>query len=494
MAYRLGATLFEHLQRLSLRFHNRKPTGDLVRRVTTDSGCVRELIIGVWLPMLTALVTLIAMFAVMWRLDPLLALLALLVAPILGVLIKVFDGPMTDRTYRHQQLEGEMMTLAEQTLSALPIVQAFAREPHANNRFRGLAEKSLGAYLNSILAQLQFKIGLNGTTALGSAAFMVIGGLRVLEGSLTVGGLLVLLAYLTSLYTPMETLAYLSSGFASAAARARRVFEVLETEQEVREAPGARPVPARPAEQRGHLRLQRVSFGYEPDRPVLHEISLEVRPGQTVALVGATGAGKSTLAALIPRFFDPWRGRISFDGVDLRQLQLASLREQIALVLQEPFLLPLTVAQNIAYGRPQAARAAIEAAARAANAEEFIRTLPRGYDTVIGERGATLSGGQRQRLAIARALLKDAPVLILDEPTAALDARTEALLLEALERLMAGRTTIIIAHRLSTIRRADQILVLERGRVAERGDHDALLAARGAYYHFHSLQFGSDRS
>jgi ATP-binding cassette subfamily B protein/subfamily B ATP-binding cassette protein MsbA len=240
---------------------------------------------------------------------------------------------------------------------------------------------------------------------------------------------------------------------------------------------------------RGQVRLEAVSFGYEPGYPVLQNITLEAHPGETIALVGATGSGKSTLVALIPRFFDPWQGRVLFDGVDVREVQLKSLRSQVALVLQESFLLPLTVAQNIAYGRPQASFEEIVAAARAANAEEFIQQLPQGYDTTIGERGATLSGGQKQRLAIARALLKDAPVLILDEPTSALDTQTETLLLEALERLMVGRTTLIIAHRLSTIRQADRIVVLERGKVVETGTHQELLSIGNVYPRLHSLQF-----
>jgi ATP-binding cassette, subfamily B, bacterial len=241
---------------------------------------------------------------------------------------------------------------------------------------------------------------------------------------------------------------------------------------------------------RGHVRLEDVEFGYEPGRPVLSGVTLEARAGEKVAIVGATGAGKSTLVSLIPRFFDPSAGRVLLDGHDLRDVQLRSLRAQVSLVLQEPFLFPISVAENIAYGRPEASREEVEAAARAANAHEFIARLPEGYDTVIGERGATLSGGQRQRLAIARALLKDAPVLILDEPTSALDAETEALLLEALERLMAGRTTFIIAHRLSTIRTADRIAVVKGGRVVELGTHAELLARGGAYARLHRLQFG----
>ena len=263
----------------------------------------------------------------------------------------------------------------------------------------------------------------------------------------------------------------------------------MAAEDSVRDLPGAQPLPARV---RGHVRLEGVTFGYAEGRPTLRTVDLEARPGETVAIVGATGAGKSTLVSLIPRFYDPWAGRITLDGVDVRDIQLASLREQVAVLLQEPFLLPLSVADNIAYGRPGASRAEIEQAAVAAQADEFIRVLPQGYDTVIGERGATLSGGQRQRLAIARALLKDAPVLILDEPTSALDAETEASLLVALQRLMAGRTTFMIAHRLSTIVQADKIIVFAAGSKVEEGTHQQLLARSGAYYRMVDNQRSAD--
>jgi ATP-binding cassette subfamily B protein/subfamily B ATP-binding cassette protein MsbA len=486
MGYDLGAALFDRLQRLSLGFHNQQRSGDLVRRIMTDSSCIQNLAIKVFLPVLTSLVSLVAMFAVMWQLNHLLSLLSLLVAPAIVVLIWVFNQPMIERTYQHQQFEGEIVALGEQTLTALPVIQAFNREAHEDERFRYLSQKALQAYVRAILAQMQFKVGVSGATAVGTAVIMALGGFLVLDGSLSIGSMLVFFSYLASLYVPMETLAYMSSGFAAAAAGAIRVLEVLDAKEEVQDAPHAKPLP-QPA--RGYVSLEAVTFGYKPGAPVLKNITLHAQPGETIALVGETGVGKTTLVSLIPRFFDPWQGRVLFDGVDIRDVQLKSLRSQIALVLQEPFLLPLTITENIAYGCPDASREAIVAAASAANADTFIQRLPQGYDTVIGERGGGLSGGEKQRIAIARALLKDAPVLILDEPTAALDAQTEFLLLEALERLMAGRTTFIIAHRLSTVQRADRIVVLERGKVVEIGTHAELLAGNGYYKRLYKLHF-----
>jgi ATP-binding cassette subfamily B protein/subfamily B ATP-binding cassette protein MsbA len=467
--YALAGEVFERLQALSLRYHARARRGDLVRRVTTDTGCVPALVTGALLPLVTSLASLAVLFAIMWHLDPVLSVVALSVAVPMGVLIRLLGPRMTERAYAQQQIEGEVWALTEQTLTALPVVQAFAREEIEGTRFRGVATRTIRAYLRTITAQLQFKVGIDGAVALGTAVIMVIGGLKVATGSLSLGSLVVFLGYLVILYDPLSTLAYLSSGLAESAASARRVIEVLDAHDVLGDAPGAVPLAPGPDGSRGHVRIEGVTVGYEPGRPVLRDVSLEGRPGEAIAIVGATGAGKSTLVSLIPRLFDPWEGRVLIDGKDLRQVTLASVRAQVAMVLQDPFLLPVSIAENIGYGRPGATREDVLAAAVAAQADEFIRHLPQGYDTVLAERGASLSGGQRQRLAIARALLKDAPILILDEPTAALDAETEALAMAAIERVRKGRTTFVIAHRLSTVRGADRVVTMCGGQVSDAG-------------------------
>jgi ATP-binding cassette subfamily B protein/subfamily B ATP-binding cassette protein MsbA len=321
-------------------------------------------------------------------------------------------------------------------------------------------------------------------TVSGTAFVFWFGAKATMTGDMTVGQIVLFLGYLAALYSPIEAIAYTGSTIQAAGGSARRVLEVITTEPEVFDRLGAIPLPRA----YGHIRFENVSFGYDPEKLVLRDVHLDIEPGQTIALVGPTGAGKSTLVSLIPRFFDPTAGRVLLDGHDLRDVQLASLRSQVALVLQEPFLFPLSVAENIAYGRPGATSGEIEAAARAANAHEFISRLPQEYETVLGERGTNLSGGERQRLSIARALLKDSPILILDEPTSALDAGTEALIMEAVQNLVRGRTTFIIAHRLATVQHADRIIVLQDGAVIESGSHRDLIKENGLYARYAGLQ------
>jgi ATP-binding cassette, subfamily B, bacterial len=467
LTYDLGGQALEHLQRLSLQYHKRAETGDLVKRVTTDTQCMRDLLVDVAAPLFTSLASLLLMFVVLWQLDPGLSALTLAAAPLYWLAIRRFSGPMIDRGYQEMATQGRMMAVAEQTLSALPLVQAYGREEDEDRKFSDWCSRSGEAYQRNVHSQMQFGVATSAVTAWGRAALMGIGGVFVLAGRISIGDLIVFLSYLPAVYAPMNSLAQLASSISTAAAGARRLFEVLDVEVRPADVPGARDLPERPPEGGSHLRLENVTFGFDPARPVLREVSLEVHPGQTLAVVGENGAGKSTLAGLLLRFYDPQQGRILVDGEDARGVKIASLRGRIAVVLQEPWLLPVTVAENIAYGKPGASREQIREAAMAANAHAFIEHLPAGYDTVVGEKGATLSTGERQRIAIARAMLKDAPIVILDEPTSSLDAETESSVLDALDGLMRGRTVILIAHRPTVIRRADRVVTIDRGQILQ---------------------------
>jgi ATP-binding cassette subfamily B protein/subfamily B ATP-binding cassette protein MsbA len=477
MVYRLAADLFSHVQRCSLLFHSRHPVGDSLSRITGDTWCAYKVVDVLVLTPTYALLMAVGIVVLMARVDLGLALVASAAAPLMAGTSFLASRRLRAVARARREIESQIQAHVQQALSGMHVVQAFTQEERELRRFRELGRGALHAHRRVTLASSLCQLGSGLVATLGAAAVLWVGAGHVLNGRLTVGGLLVFLAYLGSLQGQLKAFTGIQATLQEAGASVDRVCKALESDQVVRDRATAQPLP-RAA---GHLQLHDLTFGYEPGRPVLRGVSLEILPGQTVALIGPSGAGKTTLASLVPRFFDPWQGRLSIDGHDLRDLRLRSLREQVGLVLQEPFLFPLTVAQNIAYGRPDADREAIVAAARAANAHTFIERLPEGYETLLGERGATLSGGERQRLSIARALLRDPALLILDEPTSALDAESEGLLMEALQRLMAGRTTLLIAHRLSTVRWAERIVVLQEGRIVEQGSHPELLA-RGGYY------------
>lgn len=476
MVWDLASDLFAHLQKLSLLFHSRRQLGDTLQRVTGDSYCISTLVTDALIPAVQALLMLAVMFVIMWQLEPTLTLVALGVLPFLVITIRYMANPIKNRARESRDYEGQLTSVVEQTLGAMPAVQAFTREPIEQQRFRRYANLTVVAYLRSTLAGIWFEWVSGIVTTLGTAAVLYLGADLALRGKLTAGTIIVFLSYLSSLYDPLESMTSTAQTIQEAAAEADRVSEVLEIEPDIKDrAHAAEAVVG------GPIRYERVSFGYEPERKVLDDVSLEAQPGEVVAIVGQTGAGKTTLANLLVRFYDPWEGRITIGGVDIRDFRYRSLRRQIALVLQDPFIFPMTIRENIAYARPDASLDDVVAAAKAANAHAFIERLPERYDTLVGERGATLSGGEKQRLSIARAFLKDAPILILDEPTSALDAYTESQLLDALERLMEGRITFIIAHRLSTTRTASQIVVLHHGRIIERGTHEQLVELDGRY-------------
>ena len=478
----LCGDLFAKLQRLSVGFYSRHPTGDLIQRVGADVFVVQAAVLQVALPAVTSLVCLAAMFAVMAAMDLTLALVAMSVVPLLALALALFSRPMNATTDRQYQAQGGLMAFLEQCLSGMKIIQAFTREPVIQAKLTAKAGDLADSYRDWTRVSSLYNAVTTIITGGAAALLLGLGARKVLDGALTVGELFVFLGYLASLYAPVNQLAMAVGAAFAVRARGKRIFDVMDSAEVVPEKPDAVEL----GRVRGEVAFEGVCLSYPAKdggqpRPVLRNVSFRAVPGSVTAIVGVTGAGKTSLVSLLSRFHDPDGGRVLIDGHDARDLSLRSLRENVALVLQEPYLFPMSFADNIAFGRPGATRDEVIAAAKAAHAHEFIERQPDGYDTVLADKGATLSGGERQRIAIARAVLADAPILVLDEPTSALDAKTEAAIFEALGNLMRNRTTFIISHRLSTIRRADQILALEDGRIAERGTHEDLLA-RGDVY------------
>jgi ATP-binding cassette subfamily B protein/subfamily B ATP-binding cassette protein MsbA len=474
---KLRTDLYAYLQSLSLKYHDVRRSADSSFRVAYDSQAIQTIYNKGFTNIFGSVLTLIGIFVVMLRLDWQLTLLSLAIVPLIVGAIYLFAQRIRIESTSIQERDSALLTQAQEGLSSIRMVTAFGREDFEVSQFHQRAEQSLLANLRLTLTNVKSALVISTLMGIGTAAMYYLGTLHVLAGTLTLGTLLVFVQYLVMLYQPLQELTYTAWAMEGATAGAKRCFEVLDREDDVRDSPQAVAISGT----RAAIAFEKVTFGYNDQHPVLREIDLKISPNQIVALVGGTGAGKSTLLSLVPRFYDPLGGVVSLDGRDVRQITKKSLRAQIAIVLQDTLLFSTTVRENIAYGRPGASEAEIREAARRAQADEFITRLPNGYESAVGERGGHLSVGQRQRIGIARAFLKNAPILLLDEPTSALDPTTEAAIMETIKELMHGRTTLIVTHRLATIHNVDQIVVLEHGRIVESGRGAELVANGGAY-------------
>jgi ATP-binding cassette, subfamily B, bacterial len=476
--------LFDHLQRQSLLFHQQRPTGDLIYRLMGDTYAVQTLLMNGIFTSLTSSALLIGMLIVLLQLDPELTLYAVGVAPLLFLVISRVSKRIGNLSTESCTIESQLYSTVEQIFSSISLVQAFAREDKERTRFVTESQTSFDRKLSLYSLQTIYGWLVNSLTAAGTALVLYVGVRHVLEGTLTTGELLVFIAYLAALYSPVNSLSDTVANVRSSLSRAQRVMDILDTDQSVQELPHAKPLQIA----KGEVSYQNVYFGYNPDRTILEGVNFTCSGGSMVAVVGQTGAGKTSLVSLLLRFFDPQHGAITIDGQDLKSVTLKSLREQIAVVLQDTQLFPMSIRENIAYGKKNATLDEVVHAAKLANAHDFILALQQGYDTVLAEKGGNLSGGQRQRISIARAFLKDAPVIILDEPTSALDAETESLIMEGMERLIEHRTTFVIAHRLSMMKRADLILVIKERKIIESGSFEELLAQGGEFARLHDIQ------
>jgi ATP-binding cassette, subfamily B, bacterial len=483
----LTVALYEHLQRQSLGYYGDRQTGELLTRLSKDTADMEPFMAHDIPDIIMNVSMLVGISAILFSLDPALAALTLLPLPLLALFVVKFSERMHEAFIRARERYGALGALLQDNLSGMKEIQVFSGEAREKRRVRGQAQRHTRDRLKANKLEALWTPGIEVIAGAGTVIVAWFGGRAALQGTLPVEDLVAFVLYLGLFYQPLRLLARTSEGFQEARTGARQVCEVLDVQPEVVDPPGG----VDPGRVRGKVAFEGVGFEYEPDLPVLKHVSFEMKPGQTLALVGPTGAGKSTIVSLIPRFYDPTRGRVLVDGIDVGEMRLASLRRNVSMVLQDTFLFAGTVKENLRFGNEGATDEEIVAAAKAANAHSFIEALPRGYDTRVGERGVKLSGGQKQRLSIARAVLKDAAILILDEATSSVDTQTEEEIQEALQELMQGRTTIVIAHRLSTVRHADLIAVLEGGSIVELGTHKHLMRCEGPYRKLYDRQFST---
>ncbi len=481
----LRRTLYAHIQRLSLSFHDETQTGDLISRVTSDIDAVQSFVTSGLLSVLVNCLTLLGMVGVMFWMNWHFTLIALSVAPVLFLVVFHYTRLIRKSSREVRKKEGQIASIIQEVFTSIRVVKAFAREDYEEKRLEEESLESVEIALRARSMKAKLAPFVEIIVAVGTSLVLWFGARMVLNGALSPGDLIVFIWYLGKMYKPMQELSKMTDTYAKAAVGYERIQEVLQSELEVKDLPGAR----RAFRFKGELEFDHVSFSYEPDQPILKDMSFKIEAGHVAAFVGPTGAGKSTIISLIPRFYDPDSGVVKIDGVDVRQFRQKSIRDQVSFVLQDTVLFHTTIWRNIAYGKPDASREEILEAAQIANAHEFIEKMPQGYDALIGERGVTLSGGQRQRIAIARAVIRNTPILILDEPSSGLDAASEQLVFEALDRLMEGKTSVVIAHRLATIQRAHKIFVVKDGTIAECGSHEELLQKGGLYAELHQIQF-----
>jgi subfamily B ATP-binding cassette protein MsbA len=486
----MRSTLYHHIQRLSLSYHDRSQVGDLISRVTSDIDTVQGFITSTLIDTVIDLLTLITMISIMLYFNWQFTVVALAVAPFLFIFVYKYTPRIKKVTRAVRKNESEIVCRTQEVVSSIRVVKAFASETYERNRFRRLSQETVELALRARALKAGLSPGVQLISAVGTAVVLWYGVSLVISGAMGLGDLTIFIAYVRKLYSPIRGLAKLPDTLSKPAIAFERIQEIMDVEIKNAKQEDCHMAP----KFSGRIEFDKVSFGYTPDRLILKDVSLTIEPGQVAAFVGPTGAGKTTIISLIPRFYESTSGTIRIDGEDVRTMKLKSLRRQLGFVLQETLLFRAPVWQNIAYGRATATHDAIVEAARLANAHDFIEEMPEGYDTIIGERGITMSGGQRQRIGIARAIIRGAPILILDEPTSGLDVVSEAIVSEALHRLMIGKTCIVVTHRLATIRKADVIFVLNDGQIVERGNHEQLLAKRGLYRELYDTQFKKEET